>query len=111
MSVVLAFQKLQIQSHNQGFNSINDVKKQVAYLLNTVPRYRKDLCQQFFSATKLYQQLPLGGASSLLISSEQAAALKAHKAISTFHCMYNLFSNFVLGPIYLISISQQFHLC
>lgn len=34
-----------------------------------------------FSAIELYQQVPLGGASSLLISSKQNAALKAHVAL------------------------------
>lgn len=33
MGVVLSFKKHQIQSRNQGFNSINETKIQVKYLL------------------------------------------------------------------------------
>lgn len=111
IGVVIAFKNLQIQSNNQGFNTINEIKKQIS-TLHTDPTKGRNLC--VFFCHELYQQLPLGGASSLLIHSKWTAALKAHTAIpisqyfhSSLDVQVNLSPNFILTKLWIYLISSK----
>lgn len=73
-------QKLWIQNYSQRFNNSSEIKNRLSIFWNS-PKIKKE--PYSFFCTELYQQLPLEGASSLLISSKQTAALKAHVAIWT----------------------------